>query len=67
MSVILDPAVYDRGSQTRHVDPASPIAAVSGSADDRYPISTKINSVKNDTPAVIEPLRLGVQTRSSLL
>jgi hypothetical protein len=32
-----------------------------------YPISTKINSVKNDTPAVIEPLRLGVQTRTSLL
>jgi putative SOS response-associated peptidase YedK len=31
-----------------------------------YPIS-KVNSVKNDTPAMIEPLRLGAQTKSSLL
>jgi putative SOS response-associated peptidase YedK len=31
-----------------------------------YPISTKVNSVKNDTPDVIEPLAAGTQLSASL-
>jgi putative SOS response-associated peptidase YedK len=67
MPVILDPADYDAwltggepGALQKMLQPfpAQLMAA--------FPVSTKVNSVKNDTPDIIEPLSSGAQSSAGL-
>ena len=67
MPVILDPADYDAwltgGDQAALQKMLQPFPAQLMTA---YPVSTKVNSVKNDTPDVIEPLSSGTESIASL-
>jgi putative SOS response-associated peptidase YedK len=67
MPVILDPADYD--SWLTGTDPAAPrkmLQPFPAQLMAAFPISTKVNSVKNDTADVIEPLGAATERTPSL-
>ena len=67
MPVILDPADYY--TWLTAADTAIPQAMLQpfpAQLMTAYPVSTKVNSVKNDTPDIIEPLRSGTEPSASL-
>jgi putative SOS response-associated peptidase YedK len=68
MPVILDPADYD--DWLTGCDRAAPqlmLQPFPGQLMTAYPVSTKVNSVKNDTPEVIEPLPAETQSSPRLV
>ena len=67
MPVILDPADYDAWLTATDMSiPQALLQPFPAQLMEAFPISTKVNSVKNDTSDVIEPLRSGAQSRLSL-
>jgi putative SOS response-associated peptidase YedK len=67
MPVILDVADYNSWLTARNpVIPRAMLQPFPAQLMTAFPISTKVNSVKNDTPDVIEPLSFGTQSSPSL-
>jgi putative SOS response-associated peptidase YedK len=58
MPVILASSDYERWLDTTDSDPADLLRPYPSSAMRAYPISTRVNSPKNDDPQIIEPLPL---------
>ncbi len=56
MPVILAPNDYERWLDTSDADPVDLLRPYPSSAMRAYPISTRVNSPKNDDPEIIEPL-----------
>ena len=68
MPVILDPADYEAWLTARDLSvPQALLQPFPSQLMVAYPISTKINDVKNDTPEVIEPLRSARQPQQPSL
>jgi putative SOS response-associated peptidase YedK len=67
MPVILDPADYDSWlTGSDHLALQKMLQPFPAQLMTAFPVSTKVNSVKNDTPDIIEPLPTGTQSRASL-
>ena len=56
MPVILDPKDYERWLDTSDADPVDLLRPYPSCAMRAYPVSTRVNSPKNDDPELIEPL-----------
>ena len=58
MPVILRPESYERWLDISGSDPADLLSPYASDAMRAYPISTRVNSPKNDDAAVVEPLAI---------
>lgn len=60
MPVIVPPEAYARWLDPALPDPEALIAPYADAAMTYWPVSTRVNSVKNDDPKCIEPISIGV-------
>jgi len=58
MPVIIDPADYAAWLDPAHADPVDLIAPCPAQRMAMWPVSTRVNSVRNDDPSLIEPVTL---------